>query len=205
MGASTRWTSGRSGTTRVASTRSKGSSSQPSRTSSLTKARTPLCAHFGISRRQPGQGVHQHALVQRQRVTRRRESRDRPQAPQRRHPAQAPCKPSPAPPGPGHVRDLSGIGLVVVDRNATSKLAPDTTINCSPSFSPTAVGGERMGNVAPGKSTEIHHTRVPEAQGGDNVGFNIMNIHCREIYRGAVVGNTLSTTHRSGLSGSGRR
>ena len=65
MGASTRWTSGRSGTTRVASTRSKGSSSQPSRTSSLTKARTPLCAHFGISRRQPGQGVHQHALVQR--------------------------------------------------------------------------------------------------------------------------------------------
>ena len=40
------------------------------------------------------------------------------------------------------------------------------------------------------KSVEMHHTAMPEALPGDNVGFNVKNVSVKEIKRGFVAGNS---------------
>ena len=36
------------------------------------------------------------------------------------------------------------------------------------------------------KSVEMHHEALPEAQPGDNVGFNVKNVSVKELKRGFV-------------------
>ena len=40
------------------------------------------------------------------------------------------------------------------------------------------------------KSIEMHHTQLPEAVPGDNIGFNVKNIPVSDIKRGFVVGES---------------
>jgi len=40
------------------------------------------------------------------------------------------------------------------------------------------------------KSIEMHHTSLPEAVPGDNVGFNVKNVSVKDIRRGFVAGNS---------------
>lgn len=48
-------------------------------------------------------------------------------------------------------------------------------------FAPSAITTEV-------KSVEMHHTALPEAAPGDNVGFNVKNVSVKEIRRGNVCG-----------------
>ena len=50
-------------------------------------------------------------------------------------------------------------------------------------FAPSAVTTEV-------KSVEMHHTALPEALPGDNVGFNVKNVSVKEIRRGNVCGDS---------------
>jgi len=40
------------------------------------------------------------------------------------------------------------------------------------------------------KSVEMHHTQLPEAFPGDNVGFNVKNVSVKDIKRGYVAGDS---------------
>jgi elongation factor 1-alpha len=40
------------------------------------------------------------------------------------------------------------------------------------------------------KSVEMHHTALPEAGPGDNVGFNVKNVSVKDIKRGNVAGDS---------------
>ncbi|KAL0211764.1 hypothetical protein RCL1_005390 [Eukaryota sp. TZLM3-RCL] len=73
------------------------------------------------------------------------------------------------------VYKIGGIGTVPVGRVETGVLRPGMTIK----FAPSDVTAEV-------KSVEMHHESVPEAQPGDNVGFNIKNVSVKDIKRGYV-------------------
>ncbi|MFC6905216.1 translation elongation factor EF-1 subunit alpha [Halalkalicoccus tibetensis] len=75
------------------------------------------------------------------------------------------------------VYTISGIGTVPVGRVETGIL--ETGMNVS--FQPSDVGGEV-------KTVEMHHEEVPQAQPGDNVGFNVRGIGKDDIRRGDVCG-----------------
>jgi elongation factor 1-alpha len=51
------------------------------------------------------------------------------------------------------------------------------------SFAPSNVSTEV-------KSVEMHHEALPEAEPGDNVGFNVKNISVKDIRRGNVCGDS---------------
>ncbi|EMA48910.1 elongation factor 1-alpha [Halococcus morrhuae DSM 1307] len=75
------------------------------------------------------------------------------------------------------VYTISGIGTVPVGRVETGVLETGDNV----SFQPSDVGGEV-------KTVEMHHEEVPNAEPGDNVGFNVRGIGKDDIRRGDVCG-----------------
>ncbi|KAA0164498.1 hypothetical protein FNF28_03839 [Cafeteria roenbergensis] len=73
------------------------------------------------------------------------------------------------------VYKIGGIGTVPVGRVETGVLRPG--ILCY--FAPTGLSTDV-------KSVEMHHEAVPEANPGDNVGFNVKGLSIKEIKRGNV-------------------
>ncbi|WP_226011834.1 translation elongation factor EF-1 subunit alpha [Halomicrobium salinisoli] len=75
------------------------------------------------------------------------------------------------------VYTIDGIGTVPVGRVETGLLNTGDNV----SFQPSDVGGEV-------KTIEMHHEEVPQAEPGDNVGFNVRGIGKDDIRRGDVCG-----------------
>jgi len=77
------------------------------------------------------------------------------------------------------VYSITGIGTVPVGRVETGIVK----IGDNVSFSPSGVGGEV-------KTIEMHHETMPQAEPGDNVGFNVRGIGKNDSKRGDVCGHT---------------
>jgi elongation factor 1-alpha len=77
------------------------------------------------------------------------------------------------------VYTITGVGTVPVGRVETGVLKEGDTLV----FMPGNVQGEA-------KSIETHHVRVPKAEPGDNIGFNVRGITRKDIRRGDVAGHT---------------
>jgi elongation factor 1-alpha len=77
------------------------------------------------------------------------------------------------------VYKIGGIGTVPVGRVETGILRPGMVVT----FGPVGVSTEV-------KSVEMHHESVPEAQPGDNVGFNVKNVSVKDIKRGYVASDS---------------
>lgn len=75
------------------------------------------------------------------------------------------------------VYSITGVGTVPVGRVETGVLKENDVVIFMPS--------NKQGEV---KSLEMHHTRIPKAEPGDNVGFNIRGIAKTDIHRGDVAG-----------------
>ena len=76
------------------------------------------------------------------------------------------------------VYSITGIGTVPVGRVETGVLKVGDNIV----FMPANVKGEC-------KDIETHHTKIPEAVPGDNIGFNVRGIGKNDVHRGDVAGN----------------
>jgi len=92
--------------------------------------------------------------------------------------------PEPEPPTDASLRlpiqdvyTISGIGTVPVGRVETGVMHPGDDVV----FQPSDVGGEV-------KTIEMHQEEVPQAEPGDNVGFNVRGIGQDDIRRGDVCG-----------------
>jgi len=77
------------------------------------------------------------------------------------------------------VYTITGVGTVPVGRVETGVLKEGDTLV----FMPANVKGEV-------KSIETHHVRIPKAEPGDNIGFNIRGITREDVRRGDVAGHT---------------
>jgi len=77
------------------------------------------------------------------------------------------------------VYKIGGIGTVPVGRVETGILKPGMNVTFAPADVKTDV-----------KSVEMHHTSVPEAIPGDNVGFNVKGLSVKDIKRGYVCGDS---------------
>ena len=77
------------------------------------------------------------------------------------------------------VYKIGGIGTVPVGRVETGVIKPGMVVTFAPCNVSTEV-----------KSVEMHHTSMPEALPGDNVGFNVKNVSVKEIRRGYVAGDS---------------
>jgi len=77
------------------------------------------------------------------------------------------------------VYKIGGIGTVPVGRVETGIIKPGMNVVFAPPMVSTEV-----------KSVEMHHTQMPEAVPGDNVGFNIKNVSVKDIRRGNVCGDS---------------
>jgi len=77
------------------------------------------------------------------------------------------------------VYKIGGIGTVPVGRVETGLLKPGMIVTFAPAGLTTEV-----------KSVEMHHVALPEAQPGDNVGFNVKNLSIKDIRRGMVAGDS---------------
>jgi len=77
------------------------------------------------------------------------------------------------------VYKIGGIGTVPVGRVETGIIKPGMNVTFAPTMKTTEV-----------KSVEMHHTSVPQAIPGDNVGFNVKNVSVKEIARGNVCGDS---------------
>lgn len=75
------------------------------------------------------------------------------------------------------VYSITGVGTVPVGRVETGKIKPNDKIISMPD-----------GAIGEVKSIETHHTQMPEALAGDNIGFNVRGIDKKQIKRGDVVG-----------------
>jgi elongation factor 1-alpha len=73
------------------------------------------------------------------------------------------------------VYKIGGIGTVPVGRVETGVIKPGMVVTFAPQNVTTEV-----------KSVEMHHESLPEAQPGDNVGFNVKNVSVKDIRRGSV-------------------
>jgi elongation factor 1-alpha len=76
------------------------------------------------------------------------------------------------------VYTITGVGTVPVGRVETGVLKEGDTLM----FMPANVQGEV-------KSMETHHVRIPKAEPGDNIGFNVRGIAKNDIRRGDVAGH----------------
>ena len=76
------------------------------------------------------------------------------------------------------VYSITGVGTVPVGRVETGILKEGDKIV----FMPTNVPGEC-------KSIETHHTKMPKAEPGDNIGFNVRGVDRVSVHRGDVVGH----------------
>jgi len=75
------------------------------------------------------------------------------------------------------VYTITGVGTVPVGRVETGVLKEGDTIV----FMPSNVKGEV-------KSIETHHVRIPKAEPGDNIGFNVRGVDKKDVGRGDVCG-----------------
>jgi elongation factor 1-alpha len=75
------------------------------------------------------------------------------------------------------VYTITGIGTVPVGRVETGVLKAGMKIHFMPA--------DKTGEV---KSIEMHHESIPEAEPGDNVGFNVRGVEKRDLRRGDVAG-----------------
>ncbi len=76
------------------------------------------------------------------------------------------------------VYTITGIGTVPVGRVETGVLKEGDEVVFMPS--------NKKGEV---KSLEMHHTKIPKAEPGDNIGFNVRGIGKSDIHRGDVCGH----------------
>lgn len=76
------------------------------------------------------------------------------------------------------VYKIGGIGTVPVGRVETGIIKPGMSVSFAPGDAKTEV-----------KSVEMHHTSIPEAIPGDNVGFNVKGLSTKDIKRGYVCGD----------------
>jgi len=76
------------------------------------------------------------------------------------------------------VYSITGIGTVPVGRVETGILKVGDVIT----FMPANVKGEC-------KDIETHHTKIPQAVPGDNIGFNVRGIARTDVHRGDVAGH----------------
>jgi elongation factor 1-alpha len=77
------------------------------------------------------------------------------------------------------VYKISGIGTVPVGRVESGIMKPGQNIIFAPA-----------GIVTDVRSIEMHHTQLPEAIPGDNIGFNVKGVAAGDVKRGFVVGET---------------
>jgi len=77
------------------------------------------------------------------------------------------------------VYKIGGIGTVPVGRVETGFIKPGMIVTFAPANVTTEV-----------KSVEMHHESLPEANPGDNVGFNVKNVSVKEIRRGNVASDS---------------
>ncbi len=75
------------------------------------------------------------------------------------------------------VYSITGIGTVPVGRIETGIMRPNMSVIFMPA--------NKTGEV---KSIEMHHETIPQAEPGDNVGFNIRGLGKKDIRRGDVAG-----------------
>jgi len=75
------------------------------------------------------------------------------------------------------VYSITGIGTVPVGRVETGIMKPNMSIIFMPA--------NKVGEV---KSIEMHHEQIPQAEPGDNIGFNIRGLGKKDIRRGDVAG-----------------
>ena len=75
------------------------------------------------------------------------------------------------------VYTITGVGTVPVGRVETGTMKPNDKIIVMPS-----------GATGEIKSIETHHTQLPSAEAGDNIGFNLRGIEKKDIKRGDVLG-----------------
>jgi len=73
---------------------------------------------------------------------------------------------------------ITGVGTVPVGRVETGVIKEGDAVI----FMPSNVKAEV-------KSMETHHTRVPKAEPGDNIGFNVRGISRNDVHRGDVCGH----------------
>ncbi len=76
------------------------------------------------------------------------------------------------------VYSITGVGTVPVGRVETGILKQDDEIIFMPS--------NKKGEL---KSIEMHHVNIPQAEPGDNIGFNVRGVAKNEIHRGDVAGH----------------
>jgi elongation factor 1-alpha len=76
------------------------------------------------------------------------------------------------------VYTITGVGTVPVGRVETGVLKEGQTIV----FMPANITGEV-------KSLETHHVRIPQAEPGDNIGFNVRGVAKQDVKRGDVCGS----------------
>ena len=76
------------------------------------------------------------------------------------------------------VYTITGVGTVPVGRVETGLLKPNDKVIFMPS-----------GAVGEVKSVEMHHEQLPQAEPGDNVGFNVRGIEKDQVKRGDVCGH----------------
>ncbi|MCD6089099.1 translation elongation factor EF-1 subunit alpha [Candidatus Bathyarchaeota archaeon] len=76
------------------------------------------------------------------------------------------------------VYTITGVGTVPVGRVETGVLKEGDKIIFMPA--------KKVGEV---KSIETHHVRIPKAEPGDNIGFNVRGISKKDIRRGDVAGH----------------
>eukprot|EP00914_Ancora_sagittata_P003096 GHVO01006434.1.p1 GENE.GHVO01006434.1~~GHVO01006434.1.p1 ORF type:complete len:463 (-),score=99.14 GHVO01006434.1:158-1498(-) len=77
------------------------------------------------------------------------------------------------------VYKIGGVGTVPVGRVETGVIKPGMVV----SFAPTGTSTEV-------KSVEMHHESLPEANPGDNVGFNVKGLSVKELKRGYVASDS---------------
>lgn len=75
------------------------------------------------------------------------------------------------------VYSITGVGTVPVGRVETGVLKENDVVIFMPSNKQAEV-----------KSLEMHHTRIPTAEPGDNIGFNVRGVSKTDIRRGDVAG-----------------
>merc|ERR1712002_1368371 len=77
------------------------------------------------------------------------------------------------------VYKIGGIGTVPVGRVETGQIKPGMVVTFAPANVTTEV-----------KSVEMHHEALPEANPGDNVGFNVKNVSVKDLKRGFVTSDS---------------
>jgi elongation factor 1-alpha len=76
------------------------------------------------------------------------------------------------------VYSITGIGVVPVGRVETGVLKPGMKVSFQPA--------DKVGEI---KSIEQHHEQLPQAEPGDNVGFNVRGVEKNDLRRGDVAGS----------------